>query len=292
MNYDVRLRIEYRYESAVSGGRHLVRVSPPSRPGLQTVVASSLSFDPAPAERTDRTDFFGNTATGIAYAKAHDAFRLDLIARIRMERQPVMLDVSPGLDGLQRELGEIRSLAPESPHHFRTASPRVPLDLNITGYARPSAEGTGSVMALATDLCQRIYRDFAYDAEATLVDTPVREAFDLRRGVCQDFSHIMIAGLRGLGVPAAYVSGFLRTDPPEGQERLVGADAMHAWVRVWCGNEAGWLEFDPTNAVPAGDDHIVIGYGRDYGDVSPIVGVVKTTGEHDTEQAVDVIPID
>jgi transglutaminase-like putative cysteine protease len=259
---------------------------------LQTVVASALSFDPAPAERVDRTDFFGNPMTAIAYAKPHDALRLELAARIRMERQPVMLDVSPALGGLQRELAEMRSLGAESPHHFRGESPRVRLDPDITAYAAECAgDGPVSVMALAALLTRRMHADFAYDAEATLVDTLAREAFDLRRGVCQDFSHIMITGLRGLGVPAAYVSGFLRTDPPDGEERLVGADAMHAWVRVWCGNEAGWLEFDPTNAVPAGDGHIVVGYGRDYGDVSPIVGVVKTTGHHDTEQAVDVVPL-
>ncbi|MEZ5668937.1 MAG: transglutaminase family protein [Alphaproteobacteria bacterium] len=292
MNYDVRLRIAYRYEAAVSGGRHLVRVMPPTRSGVQTVVAASLSFDPAPTERVDHADFFGNMAAAIAYARPHDLLRIDLIARIRVERDAVMLDVSPGLDGLQRELAGIASLAPESPQHFRHATPRVPIDADITAYARQAIDGASSAMGIADALCRRIHQDFAYDAEATLVDTPVREAFDLRRGVCQDFSHVMIAALRGLGIPAAYVSGFLRTDPPAGQERLIGADAMHAWVRVWCGNEAGWLEFDPTNAVPAGDGHIVIGHGRDYSDVSPIVGVVKTSGAHETEQAVDVVPLD
>ncbi|WP_034007179.1 transglutaminase-like domain-containing protein, partial [Pseudomonas aeruginosa] len=124
------------------------------------------------------------------------------------------------------------------------------------------------------------------------VDTPVAEAFDMRAGVCQDFSHIMIAGLRGLGIPAGYVSGFLRTIPPAGKERLEGADATHAWVRVWCGLQLGWQEFDPTNAIPAGNDHITISHGRDYGDVSPISGVLKTSGAHEATQAVDVIPLD
>ena len=104
------------------------------------------------------------------------------------------------------------------------------------------------------------------------------DAFELKRGVCQDFSHIMISGLRGLGIPAGYVSGFLRTIPPQGKPRLEGADAMHAWVKVWCGRDAGWQEFDPTNDMRAGNDHIAVGYGRDYSDVAPIVGVLKTTG--------------
>ena len=127
--------------------------------------------------------------------------------------------------------------------------------------------------------------------EATTVATHASDAFKLKRGVCQDFSHVMIAGLRGLGIPAGYVSGFLRTIPPPGKERLEGADAMHAWVRAWCGREVGWIEFDPTNDMLASNDHITVGYGRDYSDVAPIVGVLRTTGSQTGEQAVDVIPV-
>ena len=292
MNYDVRLRLSYDYEIAVSGGRHLVRVLPLSDGGMQRVIAASLSFDPVPAERTDRIDFFGNATTAISYEAPHEALGIDLMARISVDRPSGMLDMSPDLDDLQQELSEVRTLDGASPHHFRGESPRVAIDPDITAYARASVANTTSVTGLALDLCQRLYNDFAYDSEATLVDTSAREAFEMKRGVCQDFTHIMIAGLRGLGVPAAYVSGFLRTIPPAGGERLVGADAMHAWVRVWCGLEIGWLEFDPTNAVQAGTDHIVIGYGRDYADVSPIVGVVKTSGDHTADQAVDVVPLD
>lgn len=292
MNYDVRLRLSYEYEIAVSGGRHLVRVMPLSDGGVQRVIAASLSFDPVPAERTDRVDFFGNATTAISYEAPHQALGIDLMARINVDRPSGLLDMSPGLDALQQELAEVRALDGASPHHFRGESPRVAIDPDITAYAQESVGNTTSVTGLALDLCQRLYNDFAYDSEATLVDTSAREAFEMKRGVCQDFTHIMIAGLRGLGVPAAYVSGFLRTIPPAGGERLVGADAMHAWVRVWCGLETGWLEFDPTNAVQAGTDHIVIGYGRDYADVSPIVGVVKTSGDHTADQAVDVMPLD
>ncbi|TIT84242.1 MAG: transglutaminase family protein, partial [Mesorhizobium sp.] len=117
----------------------------------------------------------------------------------------------------------------------------------ISAYARESL--AGSTVATAADLCNRIHRDFAYDGEATTVQTRASDAFALKRGVCQDFSHIMIAGLRGLGIPAGYVSGFLRTIPPKGKPRLEGADAMHAWVKAWCGRDAGWQEFDPTNGM-------------------------------------------
>ena len=141
-------------------------------------------------------------------------------------------------------------------------------------------------------LGRRLRNDFAYDPDATEVDTPLAKAFDMRAGVCQDFSHIMIAGLRGLGIPAGYVSGFLRTIPPPGKTRLEGADATHAWVRAWCGGQLGWREFDPTNGIFAGNDHITIGYGRDYADIPPIAGVLKTSGAQEAKQAVDVVPLD
>ena len=162
----------------------------------------------------------------------------------------------------------------------------------ITAYAARSAKDGRSTHACATDLCRRIHADFVYDTETTDVDTPMQAAFAQRSGVCQDFSHIMIAGLRGLGIPAGYVSGFLRTIPPAGEERLEGADATHAWVRAWCGERMGWREFDPTNGIAAGDDHITIGYGRDYDDISPIAGVLKTRGAQQATQAVDVVPLD
>ena len=131
----------------------------------------------------------------------------------------------------------------------------------------------------------------SFDPEATTVDTPPAEAFARRHGVCQDFAQVMIACLRGVGIPAGYVSGFLRTNPPPGQPRLEGADAMHAWVRAWCGWQTGWIEFDPTNAIPAGTDHIVVARGRDYGDVAPVKGVLRIAGEQKTEHAVDVVPV-
>ena len=183
----------------------------------------------------------------------------------------------------------VRSLAPLAPHHFLAPSDHAGIDAAITAYAHDSL--ASSVVATAVDLCNRIHRDFAYDGKATTVQTRASDAFALKRGVCQDFSHIMIAGLRGLGIPAGYVSGFLRTIPPKGKPRLEGADAMHAWVKAWCGRDAGWQEFDPTNGMRASNDHITVGYGRDYSDVAPIVGVLKTTGGQVGEQAVDVIPV-
>jgi len=290
--YDVRLELHYDYEASVHGDRHLVRVAPISIPRVQRVIASSLRFDPRPEQETTFTDFFGNTVSTIAYSGYHDHLDVRLAARVQVEDLHAPADLSPGLDGLKQEIAALSSLAPDSPHHFLAASPRVPLDPEITAYALGSILRTQSVQAAALDLCLSIHRDFRYDKTATKVDTGPIEAFGLRRGVCQDFAHVMIAGLRGAGIPAAYVSGFLRTIPPKGKPRLEGADAMHAWVRVWCGQHAGWLEFDPTNAMLAGPDHITIGHGRDYSDVSPIVGVLRTSGQHRTKQSVDVVRIE
>jgi transglutaminase-like putative cysteine protease len=292
MLYDVRLELHYDYEGFVHGDRHLVRVAPASIPGVQRVIASSISFDPKPATETTFVDFFGNLVTTISYAGYHDELDVRLQARVGVEEEPHQADLSPDLPGLQRELSTLWSLDANSPHHFVAPSPRIALSKPITDYARASVKRTTSVRAAAMDLCLSIHRDFAYDRKSTDVDTAPLEAFNLRKGVCQDFVHVMIAGLRGVGIPAGYVSGFLRTIPPKGKPRLEGADAMHAWVRVWCGLHAGWVEFDPTNAMLAGADHITIGHGRDYADISPIVGVLRTSGGHDAKQSVDVIRVE
>lgn len=289
MLYDIRLHLHYDYAAAAGGGRHQIRVLPSTISGVQRVIAASLSFAPAPNERSDFSDFFGNNVTSIAFRDAHDALDIRMSARVSVSRPEPGLDVSPDIGRLRQELAAVRSLAPSSPHHFLAGSAHSGIDGAITGYAQDSI--AGSAAGTAMKLCNRIHRDFTYDGEATTVRTRASDAFRLKRGVCQDFSHIMIAGLRGLGIPAGYVSGFLRTIPPKGKPRLEGADAMHAWVKVWCGRDAGWQEFDPTNGMRASNDHITVGYGRDYSDVAPIVGVLKTTGGQVGEQAVDVIPV-
>jgi transglutaminase-like putative cysteine protease len=292
MLYDIRLELHYDYEGFVHGDRHLIRVAPQSIPKVQRVVASSVSFDPRPDSETTFVDFFGNLVTTISYAGYHDSLDVRLSARVAVEDEHPPADLSPNLAGLQRELATLWTLDADSPHHFLAPSPRIAFSKAMTDYARKSVDRTASVRAAAMDLCLSIHRDFIYEKDSTDVNTAPLDAFNLKKGVCQDFVHVMIAGLRGMGIPAAYVSGFLRTIPPKGKPRLEGADAMHAWVRVWCGMHDGWLEFDPTNAMLAGADHITIGHGRDYADISPIVGVLRTSGRHDTKQSVDVIRVE
>ena len=138
----------------------------------------------------------------------------------------------------------------------------------------------------------RINTEFKYDPKATVISTPLKEVFEKRHGVCQDFAHVMIAGLRGLGLPAAYVSGYLRTIPPPGKPRLQGADATHAWVSLWCGAELGWVDFDPTNDLLVANDHIVLAVGRDFSDVSPVDGIIVGSRKQKLGVAVDVLLVE
>ncbi len=288
--YDVRLRLDYEYETVVVGGRHLLRVMPVSLDRIQRVVAATLDVAPRPAERWDGSDFYHNHTTTVVYRGPHTELELTMTARISVERDPLW---QPGLalGDLGAAIADVRSIAPDAPHHFLGASRRIPLAEALTAYGREAAGNAPTVGETAWNICRAIHRDFKYVPGATDVGTLALDAFELRTGVCQDFAHIMIAALRGMGIPAGYVSGFIRTEPPPGRKRLEGADAMHAWVRVWCGPETGWQEFDPTNAIPAGRDHIVIGYGGDYDDVAPIIGVLRSSGGQKTKQAVDVVPL-
>ena len=179
-----------------------------------------------------------------------------------------------------------------SPLHHLAPSFRVPLSAAMTRFARAALpEGAVTAREAALAVCAALHRHMRFDTRATTVDTPAAEAFARRSGVCQDFSHIAIACLRGIGIPAGYVSGFLRTRPPPGRPRLEGADAMHAWVRVWTGVEAGWIEIDPTNDCLAGSNHITVARGRDYADVAPIKGSFRISGGQRSQQSVDVVPV-
>lgn len=292
MLYDLRLTLTYDYDAPVHGGRHHIRVAPCSVPGTQRVIASSLAFSPQPQRVTSFIDFFGNTVSDVSLVAPHEKFEVRLTARVQVEEHAERADFSPDLAQLALEISRYWSVEATSPQHFLAASPRVQLVPEITAYAEAETASDETVLAKAMALCLAIHKDFEYDPKATDVETKPAEAFQLRKGVCQDFAHVMISGLRGMGIPAGYVSGFLRTLPPPGKPRLEGADAMHAWVRVWCGTHMGWVEFDPTNAMLAGADHIAIGHGRDYADISPIVGVLRTHGSHETRQSVDVIRIE
>ena len=291
MMYDLTLRIAYEYETPVGLSRHLLRVYPRDIPGLQRRIACDLVINPSPSEHSTFTDAFGNLTHDVLLRQDHDIFEIRLKSRIIRSCSPFSDEAGSPVSALAEELSTIRSLGPDSPHHCLGRSSLVRPSKMIGEFARDAVSGTDGVADAVRRFGQALFHTMVFDATATDVHTPHDEAFAQRRGVCQDFTHIMIAGLRGLGVPAGYVSGFLRTLPPEGQARLSGADAMHAWVRAWCGKEVGWIEYDPTNAVDVADQHIVVAYGRDYFDVSPTKGVVRTVGSHDSIQQVDLLEV-
>lgn len=292
MLYDISLKITYRYTDLVGASRHLVRLMPADLPGEQRSVAAAMTVTPKPQEWTDRVDFFANRFTEILLDKPHEGIVFDVKARIDRLAPGPRFDMSPPLARLGDDLAAYHTIDAFSPHHYTAASTRVPLESSTHDYARQVMDDRASTVDAVTSLNKALYRDMTFDAETTTVETPMAEAFARRRGVCQDYSHIMIACLRGIGVPAGYVSGYLRTMPPPGQPRLEGADAMHAWVRAWCGSEMGWVEFDPTNGVLAGEDHIIVARARDYFDIAPVKGVMRSAGEQSSEQAVDVVPLE
>lgn len=291
MIYDIRLTIATDYGGAASTGRHLVCVMPRDLGPDQRLVAGLLTLFPVPARRHDRTDFFGNSIVEFAIDTPHNGVEVSVQARVERLLAGTLPQDAASLSALADHLARCRDMGPDSPVHFVAASPRVPLNGPMTRFALrqidPAMDAAQAVVAIG----HALHTTMQFDPRATTVDTPVTEAFAKRQGVCQDFSHIMIACLRGIGIPAGYVSGYLRTQPPPGKKRLEGTDAMHAWVRAWCGPHAGWLAFDPTNDRIADQSHIVVAHGRDYADVSPIRGILRGTGGQTSRQSVDVIPL-
>lgn len=291
MIYDIRHLTAYAYSRPVPFARCVLRVLPRDGTG-QRVLTSQLSVNPRGAERRDGICFFGNRTTALTIAKPHRELRIEMTSRVEVTRAAAPF---PALTRNWEHVAELalqaQSLAADSPAQYLYPSRLVPTVTEITDYARRSFAAKRPVFEAASELMARIRKEFRYDPEATEVATPIREAFSARHGVCQDFAHIMIAGLRGLGLPAAYVSGYLRTIPPPGQPRLEGADATHAWVMLWCGPETGWIGLDPTNDLVVADDHIVTATGRDYADVSPLDGVLVGPGSQKLDVKVDVIPV-
>jgi transglutaminase-like putative cysteine protease len=290
--YDIRHVTSYAYESPVSFARCSLRLEPRTGDGQQ-LVSHSVDIRPKPADRAARRDFFGTLTESILIETAHRNLRIDSRSRVSVSRQaPGRAAPSPAWESVRDVAFEATSLGPASPIGYVFASPLVPVQRPVTAYAALSfPPGTG-ILAGAVDLMHRIRTEFKYDPKATVISTPLKEVFEKRHGVCQDFAHVMIAGLRGLGLPAAYVSGYLRTIPPPGKPRLQGADATHAWASLWCGTEIGWVGFDPTNDILVENDHIELAVGRDFSDVSPVDGIIVGSRRQKLTVAVDVLLVE
>jgi transglutaminase-like putative cysteine protease len=288
-HYTVRHRTTYQYKSDVSYSRlvaHLVPRATKRQESLQV----DVNVTPQPAKRFERTDFFGNTTTWFVIDEPHDT--LEVLAESRVAVEPVLPLVpatSLAWELVRESFDSALGTAAYEAVQFTFDTPLTATDETVVAYARGSFPRGRPLLAALIDLNHRIHADFTFDGEATDTRTTVKQAFELRAGVCQDLAHVGIACIRSMGLAARYVSGYLLTHPPPGRERLVGADASHAWFSAWL-PPYGWVDFDPTNDMLPSDQHITVAWGRDYGDVTPIHGIITGGSEQDVEVAVDVIP--
>jgi transglutaminase-like putative cysteine protease len=289
--YDVRQTTICSYASPVAHARHVLRLTPVHRHG-QRVQVAALQIVPEPLHRREGQDFFGNRLTWIEIEEPHETLAVKLAARVAVDAldEPLPL-TTPAWEAVREEAFAASGIGPLSPTHFLYPSRLVSLDPEIRDYTRDSFPPGRPVLDAAIELNDRFKSDIAYEIGATTVTTMPPMSFALRRGVCQDFAHIMISGLRGIGLPAGYVSGYLRTLPRPDATRLQGVDAMHAWVLLWCGSATGWMGLDPTNAVFASEEHVMLAIGRDYTDVAPIDGVIVGSGEQWIDVSVNVEPV-
>ena len=289
MRYRVEHTTTFTYAKPVELASHMVHLLPRELPHQQ-VIESELIADPAAGRRTDATDHFGNRVSWLFLDVAHPRFDVTLRAEIEVQFPPAP---DPD-DTLPWEA--IATARDGGPGQWQAAefvfqSPMVAADPEVAAYVAQSFPTGRKILVGIIDLLARIRCDFRFQSGVTTIATPVGKVLAQKAGVCQDFSHLMISGLRSLGIPARYVSGYIRTRPPPGQIRRRGADQSHAWVGVWLGPEDGWVDVDPTNNIVVRDEHVVLGWGRDYGDLSPVRGVILGGGRHTLAVSVDLLEV-
>lgn len=291
MLYDVRHRTSFHYAQPVRFTRCNLRLEPIRWDG-QEMEGYVLEASPRAVLTDMRPAGYPANLTRLVVEQAAREVVIESRFRMRVDRAaPDMLAGDPTVGETATAARASRDLSPTAPANYLSVSPLIALAPAIADWAADAIRPDRGVVEVGYALARRIHDEFRYDGDATVTDTPPIEAFRARHGVCQDFAQIMIAALRGHGLPAAYVSGYLRTIPPAGQPRLVGADATHAWVMLWCGPARGWLGFDPTNGCAMASDHIVTAIGRDYSDVSPVDGIFLGQSGHSIAVEVDVEPV-
>ena len=289
MIYRVRHTTVYAYGQPVSLCHNLIHLTP-RHTARQRCLATALEVTPHPAVQSSHVDFFGNLAHLLTIQEPHRS--LTLTARHTVDVAPFVpppLEETPPWEAVRERLARPGDAEALGASQFVFDSLSVQAFAALADYAAPSFRPGRPVLDAVLDLTRRIHADFAYDPTATTVATPLAEVLATRCGVCQDFAHLQIGCLRSLGLAARYVSGYLLTQPPPGQARLVGADASHAWPSVWCAGD-GWVDVDPTNNQVPSDRHVTLAWGREYDDVSPIKGVILGGGDHSVSVAVDVVP--
>jgi transglutaminase-like putative cysteine protease len=291
MNYQISHTTTYEYHEVVATCQNVVHLTPRAVP-RQTCHQHRLVVKPVPTTINRRNDYFGNPVAFFSITEGHR--KLSITSMSRVEVRPITLTAttdSPTWESVRDALPADRGAHAVNNYQFCFDSPHVGRNDELAAYAASSFDPGRPILEAALELTTRIHQDFTYDPQATTVHTPLVDVFAHRRGVCQDLAHVQIGCLRSLGLAARYVSGFLRTIPPPGRPRLVGADASHAWVGVYCG-PLGWVDLDPTNNALVDTHHITISWGRDYADVCPINGVFVGGGQHVMTVSADVEPLD
>ncbi|CAN5476731.1 transglutaminase family protein [soil metagenome] len=288
---------QFDYVPAVKTAQHVAHLRPCDTP-MQQVLKHSLTISPEPAQRSESVDIYGNLRTFFSLQSRHDELKVVADSLVMTSAPPSVSSVLTW-EQVREHFRYRRGAIYDPAAEFLFASPYVPRHQNFMDYASPSFTPERPLLEATRDLMTRIYTDFTYETEVTEVNTPALESLELRKGVCQDFAHIMVACLRTMGLPARYVSGYLLTEPPPGRPRLVGADASHAWVSVYVppsqefgDSWSGWCDFDPTNNRGPGEDYVTLAMGRDYSDVSPIRGVIHGGANHTLDVGVTVVPLD
>ena len=290
MLLDLRHETRYDYTAPVTLAHHLAHLQP-LQDAYQELLSFDLAVEPAPSQRRDSIDDMGNAQRHFSLVQAHHRLRVRASSRVRVLARfgGLRPAASPAWDEVVAQLRYV-ARAPFVPQvEFTLPSPYVPRLRELREFASPSFAPGRPVAEAALELMQRVHAGFRYESRSTEVDTPLARVFEHRRGVCQDFAHLMAGMLRMLGLPARYVSGYLLTRAPEDGAAMQGADASHAWVQVWCpgtpglpadGPGAGWLDLDPTNDLVPGSGHVRVAVGRDFGDVTPLHGVIRGGGRH------------
>jgi transglutaminase-like putative cysteine protease len=289
--YRVEHTTKYVYTSPVATSQHVAYLRPRELP-YQHVRHHELRIDPAPASGSRRTDAFGNLVNHFQILRPYSTLTVTSDSEVEVcARAEIDGERSPQWEAVSRELSGRSVSLPPGVAQLAHPSPYLPFSESMGQFAQVSFPPGEPVLRGAIALMQRMHEQFTFDSTATTVTTPLSRVLEDRRGVCQDFAHVAISCLRALGLAARYVSGYLLTDPPPGHPRLIGADASHAWLAVFCPVN-GWVDLDPTNNVIAGERHVTVAWGRDYGDVSPLRGVLLGGAGHRLYVGVSVLPVE
>ncbi|MBI6617651.1 transglutaminase family protein [Pseudomonas corrugata] len=292
--YQILHDTHYHYDSPVSLAQQLAHLWP-RHCEWQRCTEQQLSISPEPTTRRDEQDVFGNPLTRLAFERPHDELLVNARLSVEVLARPALdFSLSPAWESTANALtysGRPLTAQLLDACRYRFESPYVHLKRSFVEFSESCFPAGRPLMIGVQALMEKIFEEFTFDAEATQVATPLVEVLERRRGVCQDFAHLMLACVRSRGLAARYVSGYLLTQPPPGQARLIGADASHAWVSVFC-PVLGWVDFDPTNNVQPALEHITLAWGRDFSDVSPLRGVILGGGTHDPDVRVTVMPLE